>query len=433
MSIGLVEYARVLRERWRWLAWGVVVAVGAGVFVLLTAPPQYQSTATVFIRTPGDVSRAIDGGDSYAKHRAGTYAELASSTDLAARVVRDLGLDLDPETLATRTTATNRPGTVLIDMSVAAPTAEEAQRTATALLAEYSDAVHTLETVSGSVVPRAELVVVDPPSLPTRQTLGGVPVLAVLVGAVLAGLVAGATGAVLRSLFDRSIRDPRDAARISGHPVLGSLRDEGNGRVTGVTQVIRRRLISAMGDSDRGVILVTGPAGGASTAATAAALAAAFRAQESAIVLVDLDPSSAELTKLCGGQGDPGITDVLLGHAALPDIERHSAFGSFIGVGTATGIPWQLIDPDAVRTFLPDLRERYAWVLLVCPSVPTSAWLAPTADVVVLVVKHGVTVERELSEASALLPKEAAVVVVERTHEGTAPALSGLGERSGAR
>jgi capsular polysaccharide biosynthesis protein len=184
--------------------WGVLLALAATTAFLIVQPPLYRSDATVFVRTPGDVSRVLDGGDSYAQGRAKTYAALASSKSVSSRVIADLGLDLKPETLAQWVTASNPSGTALIKVAVSAPTAAEAQRTATVLLSEYAATVRTLESVPGSLVPRAELVVVDPPGPPVRVVAGGVPIPAVLVGAALIGLVFGSAGAVLRSIFEPS-------------------------------------------------------------------------------------------------------------------------------------------------------------------------------------------------------------------------------------
>jgi capsular polysaccharide biosynthesis protein len=201
MSTALVSYGRILASRWRWLLWSVLLALAVTTVGLIVQPPLHRSQATVFVRTPGDVSRVVDGGDSYAQARARTYASLADSPSLSARVIADLGQDLDPTTLSDRVQAANRPGTALIDIAVSAPSADEARRTATVLLSEYAATVHTLERVPGSLVPRAELVVVDPPGTPVRVVAWGAPLLPVIGAAALLGLVLGSRGAVLQSTF----------------------------------------------------------------------------------------------------------------------------------------------------------------------------------------------------------------------------------------
>jgi capsular polysaccharide biosynthesis protein len=241
MNTAVVEYGRVLCARWRWIMWGVVLALAATTLFLIVRPPMYRSQATVFVRTPGDVSQVLDGGDSYAQGRARTYAALASSTSVAARVIADLGLDLQPETVSQRIMGTNPRGTALIDIAVSAPSAKEAQRTATVLLSEFAATVRTLESVPGSLVPRAELVVVDPPGRPVRVVAWGASIPIVLLCAALIGLVLGAAGAVLRSIFERSVRDPEHALRIAEPPVHHDVSAEPNRQVTVDDHTTRHR------------------------------------------------------------------------------------------------------------------------------------------------------------------------------------------------
>ncbi len=200
MSGPLVDYGRILRARWRWLMWGVLLALTATTAFLIVSPPLYRSEATVFVRTPGDVSQVQDGGDSYAQGRAQTYAALANSTAVAARVIADLGLDLKPEVLSERISATHPTGTAVIRVALSAPSAEEAQRTLGVLLSEYAANVRSLESVPGSLVPRAELVVVDPPGPPTRLLAWGVPVPIVLLMVMLLGLAVGSFAAVVAAI-----------------------------------------------------------------------------------------------------------------------------------------------------------------------------------------------------------------------------------------
>lgn len=201
MSTPLGEYARVIRHRWRWVLWGVLIVLAVTTFGLIMQPPMYRSDATVFVRTPGDVSRVVDGGDFYAQGRAKTYAALASSPSLAARVLANLGLDEQASTLSDGITGSAPPGTALINISVRASSAAEAQQTATVFLPEYAAMVRELESVPGSLVPRAELVVVDPPGRGVREVAWGLPIPLVLLGVTLIGLVLGATAAVLRACF----------------------------------------------------------------------------------------------------------------------------------------------------------------------------------------------------------------------------------------
>lgn len=199
MNPTLQRYRRILQARWRWVAWGVIGAIATMAVLLILLPPTYRTTATVFIRTPGDVSQSMDGGDLYAQSRAETYAALAQSTGVASRVVADMGLNLSPEKLARRVQARHIGRTTMFQVKVSAPSADEARRTADVLLHELSVDATALETVPGGLLPRAELVVVDPPSPPTRVLALRAPLYLVLIAAIATGAFFGALTAVIRS------------------------------------------------------------------------------------------------------------------------------------------------------------------------------------------------------------------------------------------
>ena len=103
--------------------------------------------------------------------------------------------------LSKRIKAEHRSGTVLIDIAVKAPSAAEATKTATVLYTELSAMVRSLESVPGALVPRAELVQVNPPGPPVREVAWGVPIPVVLLFAALIGLTLGVAGAVIRWIF----------------------------------------------------------------------------------------------------------------------------------------------------------------------------------------------------------------------------------------
>lgn len=214
MTTTLQKYGLIVRARWRWVAWGVVGAVTATAAVLLMWPPLYRSEAMVFVRTPGDIGQSVDGGDSYAQRRAETYAALATSTTVSTRVIADTGLDLSPQRFARRVAAHHIGGTALLQIRVGAGSPEEARRAAQALITELTAEVGTLEAVPGSLTPRAELVVVDPPSAPTRVFAWGAPLYPFVVGPVFLGACLGALAAVIRAMATAA--GPGDAAPMGG-------------------------------------------------------------------------------------------------------------------------------------------------------------------------------------------------------------------------
>ncbi|MGW5072980.1 hypothetical protein [Rhodococcus sp. NPDC004095] len=408
-------YAGILRERWRFVAAGALGALAVAAIVLLLFPPVYRSGFTVFVRTPGEISHVEDGGDSYARSRAQSYVELARGPDLAARVVRNLGLDTSPERFASRVTATTRPGTVLIDVTVAASTARDANVAAAAFAGEFAATVKSLESVPGSILPRAELVVVDPPGRPTRVTVWGPPPSYLLIGALLAGALLGASAAVLRSIHAPSLRDPRAASRVTGLPVLGTV-----GLPTGHTapadaRLTWRRLVSLLGDPDHGVIAVTDSGHGRCAAATALELAAAAHTRRSSALLVDLDLDSPELTRRLGGGDRPGVAEVLLGDASVSTAVSEGPWGPTLTAGSAAGrsaAPLQVSKPGDL---IDRLRADHQWVILVVPPIRSGARACDVledCDAIVLTIRYGVTTEAELQESALLRPPRPAAGLV---------------------
>jgi capsular polysaccharide biosynthesis protein len=115
-------------------------------------------------------------------------------------VVADTGLQLSPLKLASRVQARHIGGTALLELQVTGPSSDEARRTAEALITELTTEVRTVEAVPGALTPRAELVVVDPPSDPTRIVAWGAPLYPFILGPLVAGAFLGALGATLRSM-----------------------------------------------------------------------------------------------------------------------------------------------------------------------------------------------------------------------------------------
>jgi capsular polysaccharide biosynthesis protein len=200
MNTTLTQYTQILRERWRWVAWGAITATVIMAAVLLLWPPRYRSESLVFVRTPGDISQVVDGGDTYAQTRAETYAALARSAAVSSRVIADTGLQLTPQKFASRVQARHIGGTALLQIRVSGPSPDETVRSTQALTTELAAEVNALEAVPGGLTPRAELVVVDPPSRPTRIVAWGAPLYPFVIGPIALGAFLGALGAVIRAM-----------------------------------------------------------------------------------------------------------------------------------------------------------------------------------------------------------------------------------------
>ncbi|MGB3674371.1 MAG: Wzz/FepE/Etk N-terminal domain-containing protein, partial [Candidatus Nanopelagicales bacterium] len=81
-----LSYLQVLKLRWPWILGPVLLTLTCAGAVLILYPAQYRSAATVQVRPPND-NLGIPGSSEYAKAHAATYAALATSNGLSARVI----------------------------------------------------------------------------------------------------------------------------------------------------------------------------------------------------------------------------------------------------------------------------------------------------------------------------------------------------------
>src|SRR5699024_3687192 len=125
-------------------------------------------------------------GTELAQQRVAAYARLLTGERLAERVVEESGADLTPAELIERIQVETTADTALIDVTVTAPSAEQARRLGTVLGDEFVDLVAEIETSTPVLVQRTEDASLpeDPLGQPVRDVALGLAM-----GLILAGLV----------------------------------------------------------------------------------------------------------------------------------------------------------------------------------------------------------------------------------------------------
>jgi capsular polysaccharide biosynthesis protein len=108
------DYLTLLAQGWVVVLITTALSIGAGWLAWRTAEPEYQSTAGVFIVTPGGAT-AQDAyyGSLNSGSRISTFQELAHSTLLTSRVIDELDLSETPEELADQIGVIGIPPAVL--------------------------------------------------------------------------------------------------------------------------------------------------------------------------------------------------------------------------------------------------------------------------------------------------------------------------------
>lgn len=156
------------------------------------------------------------------------------------------------------------------------------------------------------------------------------------------------------------------------------------------------------------IIAVTAarPAEGKTTVALALARAAALAGER--VALVDCDIREPGLGRLMVSEGNLGLVDCLLGHAALSDVVRHDRLTNmdFIPAGAAEIHSLGLLMSDAMTDILLALRETYDLVLLDAPpafAMADARILARLSDATLLCLRWRSTPRNVVRNALDLL------------------------------
>jgi len=152
------EYFELLRRGWIVILCATALSVGAGWLAWQTAPPIYDSTARVFVTTPGGAT-PLDAqyGHLTSVSRTVTLAQLARSPQVTMRTIEKLDLDDRPSALAARITVRVKDS-AMMDVIVTGRDPELTQATANAVaenLVGLSRQMRDVDTGS------AELILVD--------------------------------------------------------------------------------------------------------------------------------------------------------------------------------------------------------------------------------------------------------------------------------
>jgi len=142
------------------------------------------------------------------------------------------------------------------------------------------------------------------------------------------------------------------------------------------------------------VIASPGPADGKST--TVANLAITFAQQGQRTLLIDADLRRAVLDHAFGVERSPGLTEVIIGDAALDDVIHPTDVPnlSLVASGKFPPNPAELLGSPRMQEILQEAKSRFDVVLLDSPpllAVTDAAVLATMVDGVVLVIRTGRT------------------------------------------
>ena len=277
------------------------------------------------------------------------------------------------------------------------------------------------------------LTVLEPASRPLKPLRPNRTAIVILAGTI--GLLLGLGALVLVERHDQTYRDAREAERLLGLRVLGTLPQIDEIRKAGKDGSIvwtgnrladflhdtpaylemRRVVLQMRSEEDAPVrsLLVTSTRGGEgkTTASILLGATAACEEPRTPILLVDLDLRRGSLGRMLNvDPASPGVVQALEGQrieeswflkTGIPNLR-------LLALGSAPAPRNDLLTFETLSWFLPELTRRYGFVVIDSPPnlpVPDPLIIGQLVDAVVLLIKAGST-PRHMVERSVELQKQ---------------------------
>jgi capsular exopolysaccharide synthesis family protein len=415
------EYINIARERWRLILAGMLlglIAAGAAIYLV---PRQYAAPVTVIVAAQpvGDPASSASDYDEISAQRLNAYIELLQSRSLVRDVIATLRLNTTPEQLGDQIAVTTVPESVLLTATTTSGSPDQAVLISNAVADQFIKEVARLEQPEDRTRPAAVVAkVFQAAELPAEQVAPR-PVLYVVLGAVL-GLIVGLAAALLRHAMDFRVKTRRQLEETLGAPVLGTVSRDPKipssplvmygAPHTPLAEAFRQLRTNVQfvdADGEHKVILVTSPNSGEGRSTTVCNLGLALAEAGTRVLILDADLRAPAVAWFLSVDGTIGLTDVLVNRVS---VERAlHPIGPALDVlpsGWIPPNPSELLGSNRMVNLIALLRRSYDVVLVdSAPLIPVTdaAVLAPRADGVLVVVRHGRTTVQDMQAAKDAL------------------------------
>lgn len=415
----LRDYLGMLRRGWPTVLILLLVSVALAGLYVVTTPKQY-STSSVIVISPKNPKTFTDlqQGSQFTVDRASTFAQIIDSQQVLGGVAKQLNYALTVDQLEGKVLAGSRMSTSIIDISVTAGSAAEAESIANATA---TVAAQVIPNVSLGKSGSSTLVTVDVlrKSTPALVTVSPRSTRIIAIGFVV-GLALGLALAVARQALDTKLRLPADVQRLALGPLLavvprptrrqrsGVLVRDDPAALAGESYRSLRTIVSDTSARSRGSLLVVGISEEVTSAQVAVNLAWSIAQAGREVLFVDLDMRHSPSGAMLGLHGDPGMADVLTGNAELDDVIHETSHPLLYAAmsGTAHQNPSDLISSKRMEQSLTLAEGRYEFVVLHAPPLlrfTDAAVVAMFSAQTLVAVSAGRTRTAELTEAVGVL------------------------------
>ncbi|MGW4465174.1 polysaccharide biosynthesis tyrosine autokinase [Micromonospora sp. NPDC004704] len=413
---------RALRRSW----WLVLVAVisGLGIAGVVTTRevPQYVTTTTFFVTTPGKGTTDVMQGSTFSRERIKSYVDLVRGDRLAGMVAGEHPMGLSVQQIQERITAQAVRDTVLLTVTITDVDQARSERLAHAVLGEFTALVETLEGSPGADSPAVKLEVI---AGPTPVTVTSRPLRNLGLG-LLAGLLVGLAAAMLRETLDKTVRTSGMLLETTGAPVLAVVPHQGSmarkpallrgGSTPGAESFRQLRTNLRCVDPSVRILAVTSAIPGEGRSITAANLAVMVAETGSRVLLLEADLRRPRIANYLKLPGRTGLSDVLAGRIEVSDAlqqwGKHPLW--VLPCGATPSNPSELLGSGKMATLLESERWNFDLIVIDTPALlplTDGAVVAQAADGVILVARANMTGQEEVRAASAALRTVHAQVV----------------------
>lgn len=420
----LQQFLRVLRKRLYLVVTCLLIFTAVAAAYTYSSTKKYEASAEIFVATAATDANATNlaAGNTFSEARVQTYTSIAASPAITDAVVKQLHLTMSSAALAKEITSDAPLNKVLVNIHVTDNSPEQAAVLCNAVAQQFTTVVASLEQTSASAPSPVKLTVTKPATAPSGP-VSPKKKLDIGIGFLL-GLIVGIAAAVIRELFDTSVKTVVELQTIAEAPVLGvipfdrkteadpvAFRGDAHGLRAESFRQLRTSLQFVDVDNPPTVIAVTSAVQGEGKSTTAINLAASLAEAGKRVCLLEADLRRPTVAKTLGLVGDVGLTTILIGEATIEQVLQNA--GNNLAVITSGPIPpnpSELLLSHTVREVIRTLAERVDYLVIdTAPLLPVAdgAEVAALAEVTMLVVRAGRTTRDQVSRAVEALGKVA--------------------------